>query len=411
MRIISISPKTQTMKNIAFLISFLFIGISATEASEVNTLRAYNNAFIFVENGVEFAVYPNGEFDFYYNPEFRRTNVVNISTPNMNISYNSGHNYDAYVQYDDYGAVIQIESVPVFYDYYGRIIRAGDVFIDYNRRGRIARVGGLHIHYNRFNRITNYTGFINNYNYRYVYRPWHQFYSRPRSGVSIVFGQPYRAYYQPNRVTYVQHVNYYNNYYTRNVHQDFYRPNQTAVSYNKGRRTSGRRNLKKIRNDEGIIASNTNNVRSNRNSERYHATKTRNRTARSERTSRTNSRGNDVRSSRRVNSNDAVKTRNTRSRNEARKGRSTKRSAVSSRTSNRKVNSSARNSRTVKSTSTRETSRARIATTQKRTKVKSRSSRRNNTRAVKSSTDTRSSGRTSNSSSRGRSSARNMNKR
>ena len=162
------------MKNIAFLISFLFIGISASAASEATAPRAYNDAFIFVENGVEFAVYPNGEFDFYYNPEFRRTNVVNISTPNMNISYNSGHNYDAYVQYDDYGAVIQIESVPVFYDYYGRIIRAGDVFIDYNRRGRIARVGGLHIHYNRFNRITNYTGFINHYNNTYVYRPWHQ---------------------------------------------------------------------------------------------------------------------------------------------------------------------------------------------------------------------------------------------
>ena len=73
------------MKNIAILFSFLFIGISAKATSEAMPRNAYNNAFIFVENGVEFAVYPNGEFDFYYNPEFRRTSIVNISTPNMNI--------------------------------------------------------------------------------------------------------------------------------------------------------------------------------------------------------------------------------------------------------------------------------------------------------------------------------------
>ena len=36
---------------------------------------------------------------------------VQINTPGVNISFNAGHDYEMYVQYDDYGAVIQIEDV------------------------------------------------------------------------------------------------------------------------------------------------------------------------------------------------------------------------------------------------------------------------------------------------------------
>ncbi|WP_289021788.1 hypothetical protein [uncultured Salegentibacter sp.] len=401
------------MKNITFLISFLFIGLSA-KASESIIHRAYNDAFIFIENGVEFAVYPNGEFDFYYNPDFRSSSVINISTPNMNISYNSGYNYDAYVQYDDYGAVIQIESVPIYYDYYGRIIRAGNVFIDYNRRGHIARVGGLYIHYNRFNRITNYTGFINHYNSSYVYRPWHRYYSRPRSSVSIVFGKPYRAYYQPNRVTYVQHVSYYNNYYTKNVHQNFYRPNQKRVSYNKGRRTSGKRDLRKIRNKEAEFASRGNSRRSNIKAQRSNVAKSRKNITRSKRNTSIRARENNVRSYRGTANRTAVKNNRTRSKTEARKvGRESRNTAINRRSNSRKVNASGRNSRTVKSTPTRRSSSATKASSarESRTTTRRASNRNSNTRAVKSSNNKRSSARTSNSSSRGRSSARNVDRR
>ena len=43
---------------------------------------------------------------------------VSINSPNVNISYNSGYDYNAYVQYDEFGAIIQIENVPIYYDYY-----------------------------------------------------------------------------------------------------------------------------------------------------------------------------------------------------------------------------------------------------------------------------------------------------
>ncbi|GAA4324305.1 hypothetical protein [Christiangramia aestuarii] len=237
-----------TMRNLAFIFTVLLFGwsVSASVNSRpaTNNYYSYNDSFIFVEGGVEFAVYPNGEFDFYFNPDFRRGNSVHISTPNVNISYNSGYDYDPFIQYDDYGAVIQIESVPIYYDYYGRIVQAGNVFMDYNHFGRLARVGNLRVHYNRHHHIPHYSGYINHYNRQYVYRPWHDYYRRPQVNVSIVFGRPYRAYYEPHRVSYEKHVTVYNNYYVKNKrHRNFYRPSQKVRSYKHGRKTPHRREI------------------------------------------------------------------------------------------------------------------------------------------------------------------------
>lgn len=228
------------MKNITLILAFMFVGVSASaNISKASFLpNKYGEAFIFIEGGVEFAVYPNGEFDFHYNPNFINTSVAHIPNPRKNISYNAGYNYDAFVQYDDYGAVIQIEHVPVYYDHFGRILQAGDVIIRYNNKGLISRVGNMHIRYNRFNQPVRYVGVINHYNTRYVYRPWHQYYMRPHTNYQVVHYEPYRAYYQPARMNYYQYNTYYQNnnyYYNKN---NFYRPGQSEVVYNYGRRTS-----------------------------------------------------------------------------------------------------------------------------------------------------------------------------
>ena len=235
------------MKNLALLFTLLFFGWSASASSTDNyssfPFNNYGESFIFVEGGVEFAVYRNGEFDFYYDPQFSR-NSFQISAPRGNNSYNSGFNYDPYVQYDDYGAVIQIENVPVYYDYYGRIIQAGNIFIDYNRHGNISRLGGMRIKYNSFHRPVHYSGYINAYNTRYVYQPWHKYYARPHNSYRVVYYQPYRAYYEPMRVNYVQYNTYYNSntYHPKNKN-DYYRPSNNNVAYNNGRRTPQMRTI------------------------------------------------------------------------------------------------------------------------------------------------------------------------
>ena len=248
------------MKNFTLMFAFLFVGVAASADSKNFNYSSpfnYGESFIFVEGGVEFSVYPNGEFDFYYNPQFAGSSPGNIQHPNSNISYNAGYNYDPFVQYDDFGAVIQIENIPIYYDYYGRIIQAGNVFMNYNSRGQLVRLGNMHIRYNRFNQPINYVGFINAYNPRYVHRPWHRFYVRPHQSYSVVYGHPYRAYYEPSRLSYVQYNNYYQ---TNNVvvsKNNFYRPGQNVETFNNGRRTATERDLKpQLRSSENVTRTN-----------------------------------------------------------------------------------------------------------------------------------------------------------
>ena len=74
----------------------------------------------------------------------QRQNSVQFSNHNgINISFNTGYDYSAYIQYDHYGAVIQIENTPIYYDYYGRISQAGNVHVNYDYRGRVSWIGNM----------------------------------------------------------------------------------------------------------------------------------------------------------------------------------------------------------------------------------------------------------------------------
>ncbi|PQJ18354.1 hypothetical protein [Nonlabens tegetincola] len=225
----------------------LLVGSGVSQAEKLEDHRSYNfdDRIIFVEGGIEFAVFPDGQFDFNF-LDYGPQSSVNINTPNINISFNTGYDYDRYVQYDNYGAVIQVESVPIYYDGYGRIIQAGDVFINY-RNGWVNRVGSLSVFYNRPGVIVRTAGFINPFNRVYVYRPWHRFYAIPIVDRCIVWNNPYRLYYNPIRFswnyhrTYWRSPNYYNGCFVRNnVRRNFYRPNDRVRlrSFERGRRDS-----------------------------------------------------------------------------------------------------------------------------------------------------------------------------
>ena len=256
------------MKNITLLFVLLLMGVSGSSyGSDYATFTRPNDAVIFVEDGVEFAVFPDGQFDFFFNPRRNGFNV-NVVSPNVNISFNSGYNYDPYVQYDDYGAVVQIERVPIYYDYYGRIIQAGNIVMNYDHRGRLNRVGGLHLHYNLFGQLAYTSGRINTYNVRYVARPWHRYYAKPRPAVAVVFHQPYRAYYHPHRVSYVQYKNYYSSHPRPQViiQNNFYRPGTAVTEYRRGSRSENRVELPasqtEVRSNKNTVRNSTANIRS-----------------------------------------------------------------------------------------------------------------------------------------------------
>jgi hypothetical protein len=221
-------------------------GVFATGTSEdkvaIRNAYNYNNSFIFVENGITFSVYPDGEFDFYIDNR--------VSGSRNGVTFNSGFDYSPYAQYDDYGAVIQVENVPVFYDSYGRVSQIGDVNINY-RNGRVRRVGGMYVYYNNRGFYDYHTGFINIYNRNYVYRPFHRWFVRPAIGFSLVLNRPYRRFYSPIRYT------YYNPY--RNNFRRAYVKIGREHRYNKVRRE--RANI--YRNDKRVAVRN-NTYRTNR---------------------------------------------------------------------------------------------------------------------------------------------------
>ncbi|WP_350286008.1 hypothetical protein [uncultured Croceitalea sp.] len=261
------------MRKYVFIIATVFFGSVMTKAAtvedKVSTVN-YNlgNSFIFVENGVTFSVFPDGEFDFYID---NRVNVgVGARVGNVGITFNSGFNYNPFVQYDDYGAIIQVENVPVFYDFYGRVDQIGGVDIRY-RNGLVRRVGGLNVFY-RGGVFSHYTGFVNVYNRRFVYRPYFRWFARPAVGFCNVWTTPYRRFYSP--VRYSWYRPYRNNVrrawvdrgreyrFNRSRRANIYRnDNRVSVRKNRARRNSVVRNNRAV--TSRSQARTNNSVRSN----------------------------------------------------------------------------------------------------------------------------------------------------
>jgi hypothetical protein len=241
------------MRNLVLLFTALIFGTASTMAAtledKVATRNAYtyNNSFIFVENGITFSVYPDGELDFYIDNRVNVGTYVNFG--NANITFNSGYDYNPYVQYDDYGAVIQVQNVPIYYDYYGRVNRIGGINVWYGN-GRVRQIGGMHVYYNNSGFYSHYRGYVNVYNQYYTYRPYYSYFVRPSAGFCLVYSNPYRRYYSPVRYTYYSpyHYNYrrayaqvghHYNYHTNiNSHSKVYRNDKRVVA----RENNSRRN-------------------------------------------------------------------------------------------------------------------------------------------------------------------------
>lgn len=151
------------------LLAVLFLGGLTAQANTVTDLDhtakkgiRYNQpqSITFVERGVQFTVFVNGQFDFNRNrSRYQNSNTgrrgygVNAPGHTYGVSYPYAHNtfvrYDRngnahkvgrnQIRYNRQGKVNQIGSVTLRYKN-GRLVRAGDTQIVYNRRGRIVQL-------------------------------------------------------------------------------------------------------------------------------------------------------------------------------------------------------------------------------------------------------------------------------
>lgn len=184
------------MKKITLLVASIFLVGSMAQAS-VNPVFSdaktngprygidyrYAEPIMFMERGIAFYVFPNGELDFNTQPAssgtvvYRdgRRGVVNTTygAPGRRSEvryYNNPGNYGVRIEHDNFGRVRRVGNVFINYDSANRVKRVGSVYMSYNSFA-LSQVGGLRIFYNRRGQIIDISGYVNSGSQAYPYIP------------------------------------------------------------------------------------------------------------------------------------------------------------------------------------------------------------------------------------------------
>ena len=159
------------MKRTLFLVAASFlIGATAqasehmttAEQNESNSVRNYMQPVVFIEQGIEFLIYPDGTLDFNATPASIRLNGNHVRPVYYNPRdvYGTGANYRrGYVKYYQNGQVAQIGGITIGYLHNGQVNRIGDIPVNY-KKGVLDKVGNLKMHYDRSGRMYKQTGSI-----------------------------------------------------------------------------------------------------------------------------------------------------------------------------------------------------------------------------------------------------------
>ena len=171
------------MKKITLLVvaSILLVGNMALASENPvfsdNTNRRgyyidYRDAepIIFKERGIEFMLFPNGEFDFNTRPSGPRYHVNGTNGAPGTRGYYGPSERGVRVEHDNFGRVRRVGNVYINYDAFGRVKRIGTIYMSYNSFA-VTKVGNMRIVYDRRGRIVDVYGFINHANGGYNYNP------------------------------------------------------------------------------------------------------------------------------------------------------------------------------------------------------------------------------------------------
>ena len=169
------------MKKITLLVASILLVGSVANASEIinnsgeenrRNLR-FDDPISFVERGIEFFVFPNGDFDFNTRPQdsqgdyFYRT----AGKKSADVSLRRPVNYGVLIEHDSFGRVRRIGNTFINYDHRDRVYRIGSVYMRYNRFA-LSQIGGMQLVYNHRGEIIDCIGEVKGYrNNAYTYNP------------------------------------------------------------------------------------------------------------------------------------------------------------------------------------------------------------------------------------------------
>lgn len=161
------------MKKITLLVASILLFGNAVNASEIITYSDEENGMIysfdepisFTERGIEFFVFPNGEFDFNTRPDDNQGDYFykTAGKRGASIQARTPMNYGTRIEHDNFGRVRRIGNTFINYDNRDRVSRIGTVYMIYNRAA-LAQIGGMRIVYNRRGEIVDTVGHIKGYN-------------------------------------------------------------------------------------------------------------------------------------------------------------------------------------------------------------------------------------------------------
>jgi hypothetical protein len=165
------------MKKITFLVASVLMTSSIVNATESQTRFSFEEPISFVERGIEFFVFPNGEFDFNTRPEDSQGDYYYKTAGKRGTAVSSGRpiNYGVLIAHDSFGRVRRIGNTFINYDNRDRVNRIGTVYMKYNRFA-LTQIGGMQIVYNRRGEIVDTMGSIKghrNQGYGYAYHNYY----------------------------------------------------------------------------------------------------------------------------------------------------------------------------------------------------------------------------------------------
>jgi hypothetical protein len=167
------------MKKITLLVASIILFGNAASASvvirntdEVNKRFNQEEPIAFIEKGIEFFVFPNGEFDFNTRPQDSQGDhyYKTAMTSRTATSERRTQNYGVRIEHDSFGRIRRVGNTFINYDNRDRVNRIGSVFMRYNRWA-IIQIGGMQLVYNRRGELIDTIGTVkmNNYGYCYTY--------------------------------------------------------------------------------------------------------------------------------------------------------------------------------------------------------------------------------------------------
>ncbi|WNM18054.1 hypothetical protein [Flavobacterium capsici] len=147
------------MKKITLLVASILLVGNVAKATEVKTISgeesrvriSFDEPISFIERGIEFFVFPNGDFDFNTRPQDSQGDYFYRKANGRVTAVQARGNVN-------YGVLIQHDS-------FGRVRRVGNTFINYDNRDRVSRIGTVYMRYNRF-ALSQIGGMTLVYNYR-----------------------------------------------------------------------------------------------------------------------------------------------------------------------------------------------------------------------------------------------------